>query len=93
MALIEAGLGDGVALGEGVDDSDGWLLGVGEGVAEHTAPSSTRPLQSSSMPLHISGVGSSGTQRVLGTPAMHLEKLRWQAPTPQVIVPQSPSSI
>ncbi len=53
-------------------------------------PSSTSPLQLSSIPLQTSGEGSPGTQ-VCGTPPTQVSTVRRQAPMPQVVVP-SPSS-
>src|SRR3989449_806688 len=50
-------------------------------------PLSTRPSQLSSMPLQVSVVGVPGVQ-VPGEPLTQAGALRWQAPTPHVVVPR-----
>src|SRR5436309_2076696 len=54
--------------------------------------SSTAPLQLSSMLLQTSAVGEPGVQ-VWGTPATQLLTVRWQAPTPHVVVPRLLSTV
>src|SRR6266571_9115841 len=49
--------------------------------------SSTAPLQSSSILLQTSGEAVPGVQ-VWGTPSTQLLTVRWQAPTPHVVVPR-----
>src|SRR4029077_19853484 len=53
---------------------------------------STVPSQLSSMPLQTSAVGVPGVQ-VWGTPATQLLTVRWQAPTPHVVVPRLLSTV
>src|SRR5262245_44155973 len=64
-----------------------WLLRFSvEGLEVHCATilfSSTKPSQSSSIPLQVSAVGVPGTQGC-GTPPVQTSIVRRQAPTPQV---------